>query len=71
MRYSGRPTAALTKRPPRILKQARAAAKAGGQLDAFNSTVARLRETRRRRPTLIAILDRAKLTGDAEASRGG
>jgi hypothetical protein len=35
------------------------------------STVARLRETHRRRPTLIAILDRAKLTGGAEASRGG
>jgi hypothetical protein len=25
-----------------------------------------LRETHRRRPTLIAILDRAKLTGDAD-----
>jgi uncharacterized Zn finger protein len=58
-------------RAARILKQARSAAQAAGQLDAFTSTVARLRETHRRRPTLIAILDRAKLTGDAEASRGG
>jgi hypothetical protein len=48
----------------RILKRARSAAQAAGQLDAFNGTVARLRETHRRRPTLIEILDRAKLTGD-------
>jgi hypothetical protein len=50
----------------RILKKARSAAEAAGQLDAFAVTVARLRETHRRRPTLIAILDRAKLTGDAD-----
>lgn len=53
----------------RILKRARSAAEAAGQLDAFVSSVARLRDTHRRRPTLIAILDRAKLTGDAQASR--
>jgi hypothetical protein len=55
----------------RILKQARSAAQAAGELPAFTSNIARLRQTHRRRPTLIAILDRAKLTGDAEGSRGG
>ena len=52
----------------RILKKARSAAQAAGELDAFCATVARLREKHRRRPTLIAILDRANLTGEPETT---
>jgi hypothetical protein len=45
----------------KILKRARAAAQAAGELDAFTQDVARLRERHRRRPTLIAMLDKAGL----------
>jgi hypothetical protein len=45
----------------RILLRARAAAQAAGQIDAFAAHLTRLREQHRRRPTLIAILDKAKL----------
>ncbi len=45
----------------RILLRARAAAEAAGQLDEFDAYLARVREQYRRRPTLIAILDKAKL----------
>ena len=45
----------------RILQRARAAAQAAGELDAFGDYLARLREQHRRRPTLIAILDKANL----------
>jgi len=47
----------------RILKEARTAAEAAGQTDAFAAEIDRLRETHRRRPTFIATLERAKLTG--------
>lgn len=45
----------------RILQRAHAAAQAAGELDAFGDYLARLREQHRRRPTLIAILDKANL----------
>ena len=45
----------------RILKKARSAAAAAGIAEAFDTTVARLREEHRRRPTLIAMLDRAAM----------
>ena len=45
----------------RILLRARAAAEAADQLDEFNAFLAHVREQYRRRPTLIAILDKAKL----------
>ena len=45
----------------RILQRARAAAQAAGELDAFGDYLARLRKQHRRRPTLIAILDKANL----------
>ncbi len=45
----------------KILQRARAAAAAADQSDAFGDYVARLREQHRRRPTLIEILDKAKL----------
>jgi hypothetical protein len=45
----------------RILQRARAAAQAAGELDAFAEYLTRLREQHRRRPTLIAILDKANL----------
>jgi hypothetical protein len=45
----------------RILQRARAAAQAAGELDAFEDYLTRLREQHRRRPTLIAILDKASL----------
>jgi uncharacterized Zn finger protein len=48
-------------RAVRILKRARSAAQAAGQLDSFTDHVARLREQHRRRPTLIALLDKASL----------
>ena len=50
------------RRAVQILKQARAAAHAAGETDAFAANVARLREVHRRRPTFIATLDKAKLT---------
>jgi hypothetical protein len=45
----------------RILLRARAAAQAAGEADAFAEYLAGLRERYRRRPTLIAILDKAGL----------
>lgn len=45
----------------RILLRARAAARAAGEPDAFAENLTRLRERHRRRPTLIAILDKANL----------
>ena len=45
----------------RVLQRARAAAQAAGELDAFAEYLAGLRERYRRRPTLIAILDKAGL----------
>lgn len=45
----------------RILQRAQAAAQAAGELDAFGDYLASLREQHRRRPTLIAILDKANL----------
>ena len=45
----------------RILQRARAAAQAAGELDAFAEYLTGLRERYRRRPTLIAILDKAGL----------
>ena len=44
-----------------ILKRAQAAAQAADMLDEFTDYLARLREQHRRRPTLIAILDKANL----------
>ena len=45
----------------RILKRARDAATAAADLQAFNQHIAKLREQQRRRPTLIAMLDKASL----------
>jgi hypothetical protein len=45
----------------RVLKRAQAAAQAAGELDAFGDYLTRLREQYRRRPTLIAILDKTNL----------
>jgi uncharacterized Zn finger protein len=45
----------------RLLKRARDAAKAGDEVDAFEARLAALREQHRRRPSLIAMLDKAKL----------
>lgn len=45
----------------RILQRAQAAAQAAGERDAFGEYLTRLREQHRRRPTLIAILDKADL----------
>jgi hypothetical protein len=45
----------------RILRRARAAAQPAGELDAFAEYLTGLRERYRRRPTLIAILDKAGL----------
>lgn len=47
----------------RILKRARTAAATADQDDWFNQTLLTLRERHRRRPTLIAMLDKAGLTG--------
>lgn len=55
---TGRPAYA---RAVSILKSARRAAQAGGQSDAFATVLADLRERHRRRPTLIAMLDKAAL----------
>ena len=61
----------------RILQRARAAAQAAGELDAFAEYLTGLRERYRRRPTLIAILDKAGLSlngavpaGQRRARRG-
>jgi len=43
----------------RVLKKARLAAAAAGSTERFDATVARLRDQHRRRPTLVAMLDRA------------
>jgi hypothetical protein len=45
----------------RLLKRARDAATAGGELEAFEARLVGLRERHRRRPSLIAMLDKAKL----------
>ena len=45
----------------RILKRARAAAQSAGALTEFSEYVARVREQYRRRPALIAMLDKANL----------
>ena len=45
----------------RILKRARDAATAAGELQPFGQHIAKLREQHRRRPTLIAMLDKAGL----------
>ena len=45
----------------RLLKRARDAATAGGEMEAFEARLAALRERHRRRPSLIAMLDKAKL----------
>ena len=45
----------------RLLKRARAAAATGCEVDAFEARLAGLRERHRRRPSLIAMLDKAKL----------
>ncbi len=42
-----------------VLKNARRAADAAGQVDWFAAQIAGLREQHRRRPTLIAMLDKA------------
>jgi uncharacterized Zn finger protein len=44
-----------------IIKRARDAATAADDLHAFNQHLAKLREQNRRRPTLIAMLDKADL----------
>jgi uncharacterized Zn finger protein len=46
----------------RILKKAAKAADAAARMDAFSERIARLREQYRRRPTLIAMLDKAGFT---------
>lgn len=48
-------------RAVRILKRARAAATAAGHDDDLTAHISRLRAQHRRRPTLIAMLDKAKL----------
>lgn len=45
----------------RILKRARDAAKAADDLQSFSQHIAKLREQHRRRPTMIAMLDKAGL----------
>jgi hypothetical protein len=48
-------------RAVRILKHARSVADGAGHRDDFTAHISRLREQHRRRPTLIAMLDKAKL----------
>jgi hypothetical protein len=48
-------------RAVRILKRARSVADAAGRRDDFTAYISRLREQHRRRPSLIALLDKAKL----------
>jgi len=45
-----------------VLKRARRAAQAAGEGTAFATTLAQLRERHRRRPALIAMLDKAALS---------
>lgn len=45
----------------RLLKRARDASAAGGEVDAFEARLGALRERHRRRPSLMAMLDKAKL----------
>jgi len=45
-----------------VLKHARRAADAAGQTGSFAAQIAGLREHHRRRPTLIAMLDKASLS---------
>jgi hypothetical protein len=45
----------------RLLKRALDAAAAGDEVDAFDARLAALRERHRRRPSLITVLDKAKL----------
>ena len=45
----------------RLLKRARDAAAAGGEVQAFEARLLALRDRHRRRPSLIAMLDKAKL----------
>ncbi len=45
----------------RLLKRARDAANASDEIDSFEARLAALREQHRRRPSLIAMLDKAKL----------
>jgi hypothetical protein len=45
----------------RLLKRARDAAAAASEIDAFETRLTALRERHRRRPSLIALLDKAKL----------
>lgn len=47
----------------RVLKRARTAAKAADRTEAFAAHVAALRDHHRRRPTLVAMLDKADLAG--------
>jgi hypothetical protein len=52
----------------RLLKRARDAAAAGGEIEAFEARLAALRERHRRRPSLIAMLDKAKLAPASPSS---
>jgi uncharacterized Zn finger protein len=45
----------------RLLKRARHEAAAAGEVDAFQARLAALRERHRRRPSLIAMLNKANL----------
>ena len=45
----------------RLLKRAREAATAGGEVEVFEARLLELRDRHRRRPSLIAMLDKAKL----------
>ncbi len=51
-------------RAVRVLKQARTAAQAAGRTDSFTVHIALLHDQHRRRPTLIALLDKAGLTSN-------
>ncbi len=51
----------------RILKRARAAAAAADEADQFVDTITALRDQHCRRPSLIAMLDKAELTGQTAA----
>jgi uncharacterized Zn finger protein len=55
---AGRPAYA---RAVAVLKKARRAAEAAGQSERLATRIAELREQHRRRPTLIAMLDKAGL----------
>ena len=51
----------------RLLTRAKAAAAAAGQGDDFRARLAALREQHRRRPTLIAMLNKAELAAPADS----